>query len=140
MRLFTVLLLSVACLVQLQAASARDLVGTWTVDVEATWNALQGLPEMKQLPPEAAAIAKSAFTTQAAGMTWTFTEDKVTSLVNGMKQEETYVVLSSTGDTLVTESTNAEGTKERSTVRLTGGGMELVPAANPLAKVVLKRK
>jgi hypothetical protein len=61
-------------------------------------------------------------------------------VVNGTKQEETYIVVSSTGDTLVTESTSAEGKKERSTVRLVGGGMELTPDANPLAKVVLKRK
>ena len=61
-------------------------------------------------------------------------------MVNGMKQEETYVVIDSTGDTMTTESTSAEGKKERSKVRLVNDGMELVPEANPLAKVVLKRK
>jgi hypothetical protein len=141
MRLFAAVLLLILVLPGgLVAATARDLVGNWTIDVEGTWAGLQGLPEMKQLPPEAAVIAKSAFVSQAAGMSWTFTEDKVTSVVNGMKQEETYVVISENGDTIITESTSAEGKKERSTVRLVNGGMELTPASNPLAKVVLKRK
>lgn len=140
MRLALAALLITTCSLPLAAATAKDLVGTWGIDVEATWTALQGLPEMKSLPPEAAKIAKSAFVTQAAGMSWTFTEDKVTTMVNGMKQEETYVVIDSTGDTMTTESTTAEGKKERSKVRLVNDGMELVPEANPLAKVVLKRK
>ncbi len=140
MRLLALLVLTITLPCTLMAASAKDLVGTWAIDVEGTWAGLQALPEMKSLPPEAAVIAKSAFVSQAAGMTWTFTEDKVTSLVNGAKQEETYVVISETGDTIVTESTSAEGKKERSTVHLVNGGMELIPASNPLAKVVLKRK
>jgi hypothetical protein len=140
MRLALAALLITTCSLPLAAATAKDLVGTWVIDVEATWTALQGLPEMKALPPEAVNIAKSAFVTQASGMSWVFTEDKVTTMVNGMKQEETYVVIDSTGDTLTTESTAADGKKERSKVRLINDGMELVPDANPLAKVVLKRK
>ena len=140
MRIALAALLIVTYSLPLAAATAKDLVGNWTIDVEGTWAGLQGLPELKALPPEAAKIAKSAFVTQAAGMTWTFTEDRVTSMLNGVKQEETYVVISEEGDTITTESTNAEGKKERSTVRLINGGMELTPAANPLAKVVLKRK
>lgn len=140
MRLLAALILILALPATLLAATAKDLVGNWTIDVDGTWAGLQALPELKALPPEAATIAKSAFVTQAAGMTWTFTEDRVTSVVNGMKQEETYVVISENGDTIVTESTSAEGKKERSTVRLVNGGMELTPASNPLAKVVLKRK
>lgn len=140
MRLALAALLVITCSLPLAAASAKDLVGNWSLDVEATWAGLQALPELKALPPEAATIAKSAFVSQAAGMTWTFTEDRVTSVISGMKQEETYVVISEDGDTIVTESTSAEGKKERSTVRLINGGMELTPASNPLAKVVLKRK
>lgn len=140
MRLLAALILILALPATLLAATAKDLVGNWTIDVDGTWAGLQALPELKALPPEAATIAKSAFVTQAAGMTWTFTEDRVTSVVNGMKQEETYVVISENGDTIVTESTSTEGKKERSTVRLVNGGMELTPASNPLAKVVLKKK
>jgi len=140
MRLALAALLIVTCSLPLAAATAKDLVGNWTIDVEATWAGLQALPELKALPPEAATIAKAAFVTQAAGMVWTFTEDRVTTMVSGMKQEETYVVISVEGDTITTESTSAEGKKERSAVRLINGGMELTPAANPLAKVVLKKK
>jgi hypothetical protein len=140
MRLALTALLIVTASLPLAAATAKDLVGTWVLDLEATWAGLQALPEMKQLPPEAAKMAKSAFAAQAASMTWTFSETKVTSVVNGAPQEETYVVISENGDTIVTESTSAEGKKERSTIRLIDGGMTLVPEANPLAKVVLKRK
>ena len=140
MRLALAALLIVTCSLPLAAATAKDLVGNWTIDVEATWAGLQALPELKALPLEAATIAKAAFVTQAAGMVWTFTEDRVTTMVSGMKQEETYVVISVEGDTITTESTSAEGKKERSAVRLINGGMELTPAANPLAKVVLKKK
>lgn len=140
MRLALAALLITTCSLPLAAATAKDLVGVWTLDVEATWVGLQGLPELKALPPEAAKMAKSALTAQGAGMTWTFTENKVTSVVNGAPQEETYVVISENGDTIVTESTSAEGKKERSTIRLIDGGMTLIPDANPLAKVVLKRK
>ena len=140
MRLIFAALLIVTCSLPLAAATAKDLVGAWVLDVEATWTKLQALPELKALPPEAIPIAKSAFVTQATGMTWTFTEDRVTSMVGGVKQEETYIVLAESGDTLTTESTAADGKKERSTVRLVDGGMELTPDSNPLAKVVLKRK
>jgi hypothetical protein len=140
MRLALAALLITTCSLPLAAATAKDLLGTWTIDIEATWASLQGLPQIKQLPPEAAKMAKDAFATQGAGMTWTFTDSKVTSVVNGQPQEETYVVISENGDTIVTESTNAEGKKERSTIRLIDGGMTLIPEANPLAKVVLKRK
>lgn len=140
MRLALAALLVITCSLPLAAASAKDLVGTWGLDVEATWAKLQALPEIKALPPEAAKIAKSAFLTQGAGMVWVFTEDRVTSTVNGVKQEETYIVLTEAGDTITTESTTADGKKERSTIRLIDGGMELTPESNPLAKVVLKRK
>jgi len=140
MRALLALLLLVGLYAPLAAATAKELVGNWGIDVEATWTKLQGLPEMKSLPPETAKVAKAAFVTQAAGMVWTFTEDRVTTMVGGMKHEETYVVISEAGDTITTESTSAEGVKERSLIRLIDGGMELTPAANPLAKVVLKRK
>jgi hypothetical protein len=140
MRLAIVALLLVTCSLPLAAAAAKDLVGDWTIDVESTWTKLQGLPEMKALPPETAKIAKAAFVTQAAGMVWTFTENRVTTLVSGMKQEEAYDIIAIDGDTITTESTSAEGVKERSLIRLIDGGMELTPVSNPLAKVVLKRK
>lgn len=140
MRIALTALLILTAWLPLTAATAKDLVGTWTIDIEATWAGLQNLPEMKALPPETAKVAKAAFAAQGAGMTWTFTENKVTSVASGVPQEEAYVVISENGDTIVTESTSAEGKKERSTIRLIDGGMTLVPDANPLAKVVLKRK
>jgi hypothetical protein len=140
MRLFAILMLCLATCAPLLAASAKDLLGTWTVDVDATWAKLKDLPELKALPPEMANVAKSAFAAQGAGMTFTFTENTLTTMVGGQKREETYVVVSSDSDSLTTESTDQQGAKERSVVRFVDGAMELMSVSDPTKKVVLKRK
>ena len=139
-RLFLTLLLSVLTTSLVMAATAKDMVGTWLVDTEATWNKLKDLPQMKALPPEMAATAKSAFATQSGGMMFTFTEDRITTAVAGVKREETYVIISVDGDTITAEGTDPEGKKERSLIRFVEGGMELTSASDPMQKVVLKRK
>lgn len=122
------------------AADAKDMIGTWAVDAEATWNKLKELPQIKTLPPEIAATAKSAFVTQSSGMIFTFTADKITTAFGGTKREESYVVLSIDGDTITAEGTDPEGKKERSLIRLVDGGMELTSVSDPMQKVVLRRK
>ncbi len=139
-RLFLTLLLSVLTTSLVMAAAAKDMVGTWTVDTEATWNKLKDLPQMKALPPEMAATAKSAFAAQSGGMIFTFTNDRITTVVAGVKREETYVIISIDGDTITAEGTDPEGKKERSLIRFVDGGMELTSVSDPMQKVVLKRK
>ena len=87
-----------------------------------------------------AATAKSAFTAQSGGMMFTFTDDRITTVVAGVKREETYVIISIDGDTITAEGTDPEGKKERSLIRFVDGGMELTSVSDPMQKVVLKRK
>ena len=140
MRLALVALLITACSLPLAAASAKDLVGTWTVDVDATWLKLKDLPELKALPPEMANAAKAAFSTKGAGMIFIFTDKLLTTTIGAVKREESYVVISTDSDSITTESTDAEGNKERSVVKFVDGAMELMSVSDPMKKVVLKRK
>ena len=140
MRLALVALLITACSLPLAAASAKDLVGTWTVDVDATWLKLKDLPELKALPPEIANAAKAAFSAQGANMIFNFTDKLLTTTVGAIKREESYVVISTDSDSIITESTDGEGKKERSVVKFVDGAMELMSESDPTKKVVLKRK
>ena len=140
MRLALVALLITACSLPLAAASAKDLVGTWTVDVDATWLKLKDLPELKALPPEMANTAKAAFSAQGANMIFNFTDKLLTTTVGAIKREESYVVISTDSDSIITESTDGEGKKERSVVKFVDGAMELMSESDPTKKVVLKRK
>jgi hypothetical protein len=49
-------------------------------------------------------------------------------------------VISTDSDSITTESTDAEGKKERSIVKFVDGAMELMSVSDPTKKVVLKRK
>ena len=140
MRLALVALLITACSLPLAAASAKDLVGTWTVDVDATWLKLKDLPELKALPPEMANTAKAAFNAQGANMIFNFTDKLLTTTVGAIKREESYVVISTDSDSIITESTDGEGKKERSVVKFVDDAMELMSESDPTKKVVLKRK
>ena len=140
MRLAFVALMLAACSLPLAAASAKDLVGTWAVDVDATWLKLKDLPELKALPPEMANAAKAAFSAQGAGMIFIFTDKLLTTTIGAIKREENYVVISTDSDSITTESTDAEGKKERSVVKFVDGAMELMSVSDPTKKVVLKRK
>jgi hypothetical protein len=139
-RLLFALLLTAMTTSFMMAATAKDMVGTWTVDVEATWNKLKDMPQMKALPQEMAATAKSAFAQQSGGMSFTFTDDRITTVIGGVKREETYVIISIDNDTITAEGTDPEGKKERSLIRFIEGGMELTSVSDPLQKVMLKRK
>jgi hypothetical protein len=139
-RLCVILLLTFITSSLALAASAKDMIGTWTVDAEATWNKLKDLPQIKNLPPDVANGAKSAFLNQATGMIFTFTDKLLTTSFGGTKREETYVIISIDGDTITSEGTDAEGRKERSLIRFVDGGMELTSVSEPMQKVVLKRK
>ncbi len=122
------------------AAAAKDLIGTWTVDAEATWNKLKDLPQVKALPPEVANTAKSAFVTQSAGMVFIITDKKITTTIGGTTREESYEIISIDGEVITAEGTDPEGKKERSLIRIIEGGMELTSVSDPMQKVVLRKK
>lgn len=140
MRLIATALLLATTVLHLAAAAATDLLGSWTVDPDATWEKLKDLPQLKALPPETAALAKSAFATQSAGMSFTFTADRLTTTTAGVKREETYTIVSIEGDTITAEGTDDQGKKERSIIRFENNRMVLTSASDPLQKVVLKKQ
>ncbi len=140
MRVIILMLLLATSALPLAAATVKDLVGTWVVDVDATWLKLKDLPEVKALPPEMSAAVKSAFAAQGAGMTFTFTENLLTTTIAAVKREESYIVVASDSDSITTESTDQEGKKERSVVKFVDGAMELTSVSDQAKKVVLKRK
>lgn len=135
------LLASFVCLclafaVQAHAATAADLVGSWSVDPDATWEKMKSVPQFAALPPEKVPQIKAMF----AGMSYEVTKDKITATVNGQTKEEAYVVLKVEGDTLVTESTNAAGKKEQTRNEfLKDGTLVLTNLANPAQQMVLKK-
>lgn len=139
MRLLATILLLAATALHLAAASAGDLIGTWTVDADATWDKLKDLPQIKALAPEHATLAKSTFATQSAGMSFTFTADRITTTVAGVKREETYTIVSIAGDTITAEGTDEQGKKEKSIITFENNRMLLTSASDPLQKVVLKK-
>ena len=140
MRLIATALLLVTTALHLAAAAATDLLGTWAVDADATWEKLKDLPQIKALPPDFATQAKDAFATQSAGMTFTFTTDRLTTTTAGVKREETYTIVSNEGDTITAEGTDDQGKKERSLIRFENNRMILTSASDPLQKVVLKKQ
>jgi hypothetical protein len=139
---FTMLVLISLCTSTLAtaAASAKDMIGVWTVDPEATWLKLKDLPELKALPPEYASTAKSAFMAQAGNMIFTISDTTITTTINGQKKEEKYVVESINGDTITAMGTDETGKKEQSRIQFVDGKMELGSVSDPNKKVVLKRK
>jgi hypothetical protein len=122
------------------AVSGKDMVGTWTVDANATWLKLKDVPELRALPPEYAATVKSAFMSQAENMIFTITDSSITTTVAGQKREEKYVILSISGDTITAEGTDETGTKAQSRLQFIDGKMELSVVSAPEKTVVLKRK
>jgi hypothetical protein len=110
-RLLLALILTVMTTSFMMAATAKDIVETWTVDVEATWNKPKDMPQIKALPPEIAATAKSAFAQQSGGMLFTFTDLGTTTVIGGVKREETYVIISIDNDIITAEGTDPEGEK-----------------------------
>ncbi len=124
----------------LSAASADDLVGTWVVDTEATWDKLKALPEMAAVAANQVETVKAAFTTQFSTASFEFTTEKLVSTVNGEKKEESYTVTKTDGDTLYTDDTAADGKVSHSKVLVAKDKLELTNVAEPTQTVVLKRK
>jgi hypothetical protein len=140
MRLLALALLLAAAALPLAAATAKDLIGTWVMDTDATWEVLKDLPQIKALPPELNAAAKSALVTQSAGMSFVFTADRLTTTTAGVKRDETYTVVATEGDTITTESVDDQGHKERSVIRFENGRMILTSVSDPMQKAVLKKQ
>lgn len=134
--LASLICLCLAFATQAHAATAADLIGSWSVDADATWEKMKIVPQFAALPPEKVPQIKAMF----AAMNYEVTKDKMISTANGQKKEETYTVTKGEGDTLITESTDAAGKKEQTKVEfLKDGSMVLTNLANPAQQMVLKK-
>lgn len=134
--LASLICLCLAFATQAYAATAADLIGSWSVDADATWDKMKAQPQFAAAKPEQVTQVKAMF----GSMSYEITKDKMISSMAGQKKEETYTVSKGEGDSLVTESTDAVGKKEKSKVEfLKDGSLLLTNLDNPAQQMVLKK-
>jgi hypothetical protein len=128
----------------LQAATVNDLVGTWLIDGPATWDKLKASsqvgPQLSALPPDQQALARTAMIDSCANQTIEFTTEKVISINNGARREESFKVTKTDGDELTTESIDDQGKHGMSTVQVSSSQLVVTNLEHPDVIVVLKRQ
>lgn len=135
------LLLALGLTLQLHAATAKDMLGEWTVDANATWDAMKSSPQFAGIPPEQQGAVKAMFAQQMGQMTFNVTADKIiTSMGADKKDESTYKVLGIDGDKISTESTDSKGKVEKTDITVKGDTLVLTNVSQPDMTMVLKRK
>ena len=121
---------------QAHAATVADLIGVWMVDADATWEKLKTQPQFAAAKPEQVTQMKAMF----ASMICEATNDKMISSMAGQKKEETYVVIKTEDGSLVTETTDAAGKKEKTKHEfLKDGSMLITNVDNPGQQMVMKK-
>ncbi len=123
-----------------EAAQAADLVGTWSVDVDATWDHLKKMPEVTALSSEQAAQVKTMLIDQMKSAVFTFSADTLTSDASGVKKEEKYTVTRTDGDTLYTTDTAADGHVGHSQIDVAAKRLTITNSDKPSEIVVLVRQ
>jgi hypothetical protein len=146
-RTFAALILALAATGALSAATAQDLVGSWVVDQDATWDSWKERPEIQQVP-EQMRDAVQAMAKQTMGkMSWEITDKQMVVDDGKAKKTEPYAVLSTDGDVLTIESTEEGGKARKGKVEVKAGKL-LISGLDDAAKgdetaqgvLVLKRK
>jgi hypothetical protein len=134
------LLLTIGLVLHLHAATAKDIQGEWTVDANATWDAMKSSPQFAGIPPEQQGAVKAMFAQQMSQMIFSVTADTITTTMGEKKEESTYKVLGIEGDKISTESTDAKGKVEKTDITLKGDSIVLTNVSQPGMMMVLKRK
>lgn len=134
------LLLAIGLALQLHAATAKDLLGEWTVDANATWDAMKSSPQFAGIPAEQQGAVKAMFAQQMSQMAFIVTADKIVSTMGEKKEESSYKVLGIEGDKISTESTDAKGKVEKTDITVKGDSLVLTNLDQPGMMMVLKRK
>lgn len=135
------LCLAIGLVIQLHAATAKDIQGDWVVDGAATWEAMKAAPQIAAMPPEQQKMMQEMVTKQMSAMSTTVTADKLISTQpDGKLKEETYKVLGIDGDVVKTESTDAAGKVEKTDIQVKGANLILTSPEQPGMTIVLKRK
>ena len=141
--LFLALALALALAPLLPGAGASDLVGSWTVDGDATWDSLrkssQIAKQLDGLAPDMVEQIKSTMLTQIAATTYQFTTDKLISVANGVRREESYKITATSGNVLTADCLDDQGKASQSKVTVPKDRLEITNTANPDQVVFLKR-
>jgi hypothetical protein len=128
---------------RLTAASSADLIGTWAVDGEATWNRLQSSPQiagkLTGLPPDMIEQIKGTMLAQTAGTVFQFTNDTLISTSAGVKREEHFTISATKGEVLTADCRDDQGKTSQSTITVGRNQLEISNVADPTQVVVLKR-
>ncbi len=135
------LCLAIGLVLQLHAATAKDIQGDWIVDGPATWDAMKATPQIAAMPPEQQKMMQEMVTQQMSAFSSTLTADKIISTKpDGKMEEETYKVIAIEGDVVKTESTDAAGKVEKTNIQVKGATLVLTNPDQPGMTMVLKRK
>ncbi len=100
----------------LGAATAKDLIGSWVVDTDATWEVVSKDPAMaqqlKSIPADQQGAVKSMVLAQMAKLRIDVTADKATTTApDGSIEENPYKVAKIDGDVITVEGTAAKKDK-----------------------------
>ncbi len=122
------------------AATAADLIGTWSVDVEKTWAILAASPDMAQMTAEQMDMIKQQASLAMGTMTIDITADTMTANIGGQTKKQTYKVTGIEGNVISMEGTDDTGKKESSTAEMKDGQMHVMQGGDESHTVVLTRK
>jgi hypothetical protein len=134
------LCLAIGLVLQLHAATAKDMQGEWMIDGAATWEAMKKMPQFAAAPADKLKAMEPMVIAQLSAMTCTVTADKIVSSGGPQPETETYRVLGIDGNTIKTESTNAKGVTEKTDVLVKGDSLVLTYPGQEGKMLVMKRK
>lgn len=135
------LCLAIGLVIQLHAATAKDIQGEWLLDAAATWDAMKASPQIAAMSPEQQKMVGEMMVKQMTGSSTTVTADKLISTKpDGTKEESTYKVTAIDGDKVTTESTKADGKVEKTDIVVNGDSLTLTSPSHPGMTMVMKRK
>lgn len=140
---FTCRYLLLSCIMlgaTLSAATAKDILGDWSVDGAATWELMKASPQFASIPPDQMDTVSKMMTAQMSSMHFTVTASTIISYQGKQKKEEAYTVTSIVDDVLTTQSTNASGKVETSTITVKKDSLVLASVDQPGMFMVLRHK
>ena len=114
------------------------IIGTWTVDIDAT---MAEDPKMKEMPEEQKEQAKKAAEAFLSNMSFEFTKDgQAIAKMGDKEQKGAFTIKKTEGDTLTLDMTSGEGENVRTqemTVTVKGDQLHMAQGEQ---KFVLKKK
>ena len=135
------LCLALGLVLQLHAATAKDIQGEWQVDGPATWEAMKQAPQIAAMPPEQQKAMEAMMVGQLGEMSSVVTADTITqTMPDGKTKKRTYKVTKIEGDTVTTEDTDETGKTDTTHILVKGDTLALSNPQHPGMTIILKRK